>query len=290
MALSKPRVLAEGFVFPEGPRWHGGKLWFSDIHGRQVRTVDLRGKSAVVADLDDKPSGIGFLPDGTPLVTTMEGRKVLKLGPRGPSVYADLSRLPGTGINDMVVDGRGRAYVNLYGVSASPDGPADGIALVTPDGAARKVADGMRLPNGMMVTPDGRTLIAAETFGTRITAFDIGSDGSLSNKRLWADITPHRPDGCCLDAEGAVWAAAITDPAFIRVREGGKITDRIEMKDRLAVACMLGGKDRKTLFLLTNRMAYEDIMPVFGGQVDPRKVCHGAIEVVEVDVPGAGWP
>ena len=289
MAL-KPQVLAEGFLFPEGPRWHEGKLWFSDIHAHQVRTLSLSGKSEVVAEMEDRPSGIGFLPDGTPIVTLMRKCRVLKLGAKGATVFSDLKPLGLRGINDMVVDRHGRAYVDAYGQPDATGSPMDGIAMVTPDGAHRRVAEGMRGTNGLMITPDGKTLLAGETAGQRITAFDIAADGSLSNMRLWADVAPHHPDGSCLDAEGAVWTASPYTSAFIRVREGGRVVDRVPLKDKIAIACMLGGEGRRTLFLLTNGMRHEDISPVFSGQVEASKVCRGIIETVRVDVPGAGWP
>lgn len=275
------RPLLDNLVFPEGPRWRDGKLWFSDMYGGRVLTVDLDGRSELVAEVPQRPSGLGWLPDGRLLIVSMLDRKLLRLDPDGLTTHADLSGLAGGNTNDMVVDPAGRAWIGNFGATAA-DGtraPAQ-IVLVDPDGSARVVADGMLFPNGSVITPDGATLIVAETRGARLTAFSIQEDGSLANRRVWADISPAGPDGICLDAEGAVWVGTYTGGEFLRVREGGEVLERIPTPGRNAVACALGGPDRRTLFLLT-------AVGNLAGEVSQIK---GWIEVTEVDVPGAGWP
>ncbi len=287
---SRPQMLLDDIVFPEGPRWHEGKLWFSDILGKQVRTADLDGNSEVLLAADWRPSGIGFLPDGTPVVTSMLDSKVYRLSPEGPRLHADLSGLPSKGLNDMVVDGQGRAYVDSRGSTGDPSEPDGEVALAMPDGTSRVLLRGLKVPNGMVIAPDGKTLILAECFANRLLAYDIQEDGSLSGQRVFADTGEHSPDGICLDAEGAVWAGSPPSKCFIRVRDGGEIADRIDLPDRTGIACMLGGDDRRTLFLLTNQTDMQGIMKGFSGEVDAREVCRGFIETVRVDVPGAGLP
>jgi sugar lactone lactonase YvrE len=268
-------ILLKGLEFPEGPRWREGKLWFSDMQAYRVMTVDLLGNAEVVLEMPGNPSGLGWLPDGRLLVVSMSDRRLLRLDPDGLTEVADLSALASYTCNDMVVDKKGRAYVGNFGFDHinEPMKPAE-IILVTPDGDARIVADGLAFPNGTVITPDDQTLIVGETYGGRLTAFDIQPDGALTNRRVWADLDDGVfPDGICLDAEGAVWVASPVGSEVLRVLEGGEVTRRIAVSTQ-AYACMLGGPDRRTLFIATS------------GQVEG----SGCIEIIEIDVPGAGLP
>jgi sugar lactone lactonase YvrE len=276
-------VLVGGLGFAEGPRWHDGRLWFSDMGAAQVVTADLDGGVEVVLEVPERPSGLGWLPDGRLLVVSMRNRRVLRRELDGTVVeHADLAGLASFDCNDMVVDGHGRAWVGNAGFDLSVRPlqvrPAE-IVLVLPSGEARVVDDEVVFPNGSVVTPDGGTLIVAETFGQRLTAFTIAQDGGLTDRRLFAALEGHAPDGICLDAEGAVWVADATGSACLRVREGGEVVERIDT-GRGCFACTLGGPDRHTLFLLT--------ADGFQGEAIRRRTA--AIEAVEVDVAGAGWP
>jgi len=279
--MSRPEILLDGLRFPEGPRWRDGRLWFSDMHSREVLAVDLDGRKETIAIVEHEPSGLGWLPDGRLLIVSMRDRRLLRLDPDGLAEVADLSALASFHCNDMVVDARGRAYVGNFGFDlhggAAPS--ATNLILVDTDGSARVAAEDLRFPNGTVITPDGRTLIVGESFGACLTAFDIADDGSLSGRREWARMEKAVPDGICLDAEGAIWAASPVSGAVIRLREGGEVADRIEVEHQ-AFACMLGGPERKTLFLCT------------AAEADPAKTGDrtGRIEFVEVDVPGAGLP
>jgi sugar lactone lactonase YvrE len=284
MATLTPQVLLDGIVFPEGPRWHKGKLWFSDMYGGKVMTVDVAGRSEVIATVPERPSGLGWLPDDRLLIVSMHNRRLLRLDPDGLHTVADVSALVKGDINDMVVDVQGRAYIGSVGfdLAAGESPTADGnIVLVTPDGKARVVADKMQVPNGPVITPDHKTLIVAETFGHRLTAFDIAADGSLSGRRVFADLGERTPDGICLDTEGAVWVSAVFNNEYVRVRPGGEIAQCIPLTGKLAVACMLGGEDRRTLFLLTAETTLEDLA---------KGKAKGWIETVQVEIPGAGIP
>ena len=299
VAESTPRVILGGLIFPEGPRWHDGRLWFSDIHAHTVMSVDIEGGARVEAELSDRPSGLGFLPDGTPLVVAMRERKLLALTANGPVVYADLGRFNADFLNDMVVDGLGRAYVGnrvLEGYTedavagAAREGPGESLLLVPPDGPAEVAVTGLVSPNGTVVTPDGRTLIVAEPRAQRLTAFDIGADGSLANRRVFANAGEAWPDGICLDAEGAVWAGSPMTEEFVRILEGGEITHRVKTPGRWAVAPALGGEDRRTMFLATCRNSLENLQRLEETADDSTSEAVGWIEAVRVDTPGAGWP
>lgn len=275
------RILLGGGAFLEGPRWRGDKLWFSDMHGGQIMTVDINGCTEVIANVPQRPSGLGWLPDGKMLVVSMTDRKLLRMESNGLVEHADLSGLAPHECNDMVVDRQGRAYVGHFGFdhfSHADFQPASLIAVET-DGSARVVASDLSFPNGTVITDDGRTLIVGESYGRRLTAFDVEDDGSLSNRRVWADLRM-APDGICLDAEGCIWVASPTERALVRVREGGVIASRIEV-GRKAIACMLGGRDRRTLFALTS----ETTQPR-----KARELRSASIETFTVDVPGAGLP
>ena len=278
-----PKVIAEGIVFGEGPRWHGGKLWFSDMHGKQVMTVTTEGKLEKVVAVEAKPSGLGWTADDRLLIVSMEDRKLLRRDPDGLKVHADLAPLVGGEPNDMVVDPDGRAFVGNFGfdlLGGESPKPAN-VVCVEPDGSARVVAEEMHFPNGSVITPDRKTFIVAETFAGVLTAFNLKPDGSLSGRRFFAHLGDRQPDGICLDAEGCVWVSCFGQDEFIRVWEGGDIAERVPVPGKRAVACMLGGEDRKTLFLLTAETTIEELA---------QGKSKGRIETVRVDVPGAGFP
>jgi sugar lactone lactonase YvrE len=275
--------LLSGLVFGESPRWHEDRLWFSDMGAREVIAVDLAGTSEVVARVPTGLSGIGFLPDGRLLIVAEGDGVLLRREPDGALVtYADLTTLARTFWNDLVVDGRGNAYVDNVGFNfATGEAFAPGsLALVTPDGAARQVADGLAFPNGMAVTPDNATLIVAESYGAQLTAFDIAADGGLSNRRVWADLPGAHPDGICLDAENAVWYGDVPARQCVRVHEGGEVLQTIEL-DRGCFACALSGAKKGTLFL----MAAE-----FSNAASMAGTRTGQVLTTEAPAPGAGWP
>lgn len=283
MRERRSEVLVEGLRFPEGPRWHDERLVFSDQHDRKVLAVDVHGRLETVVEVPGCPSGLGWLPDGRMLVVSMHDRRLLRLDPDGLTEVADLSEIATWHCNDMVVDARGRAYVGNFGFdldSGDAKPHATVMILVTPDGATRVAADELRFPNGTVITPDGGTLIVGESYGGCLTAFTVRSDGSLTDRRLWAKLDGAVPDGICLDAQGAIWSACPITGRVLRVREGGEVTDVVQVNRKGAYACMLGGPDRTTLFVC----AADASNPEHTG--DRR----GAIETCAVDVPGAGLP
>ncbi len=287
----KTSVLTDNVKFPEGPRWHAGKLWFSDYGTRQIMNVDLQGNVLTLLELPDMAPAFGWTPMGRLILVSPRAGRLLRLDDSELVAFADLSGVAPYGCGELVIDAQGRAYTGSAGYDIFKFGPgyqADPkfgpLVLVTPDGSARIVADGMAFPNGMVITPDGQTLIVAESHANRLTAFTIESDGSLSHRRVWAQFDQgpleHRmnPDGMCLDAEGAVWVASPVTKEVIRVREGAEITQRIPV-DTFPLACMLGGPERRTLFITTT-----EILNPWDSNV------RGRIETTQVDIPGAGLP
>ena len=278
-AIGEPKILMEGIGLGESPRWHDGRLWFSDWVAHEVIALDPSGGHEVMAEVDAFPFSIDWLPDGPMLITA--GQRLLRLEADGSLVtHIDLSDLSDHGWNEIVVDGRGNAYVNSVGFDLmGGEEPKPGIvAVVTPDGSARQVADGLAFPNGMVVTPDDSALIVAESYEGRLTAFEVGEGGELSNRRVWADLG-EGGDGICMDADGAIWS-----PKFqrcVRVREGGEVLDEIEL-DRFCFACMLGGDDGRTLFL--NVAEWNGPEGIFN---EPRT---GRVLAVEAQAPHAGRP
>ncbi len=271
----KTKILLEGLLWPECPRWHEGKLWFSDMDLKKVMTIDLDGNRETIIETQNSPSGLGWTPDNKLLVVSMQDRRLFKLNNKELTEVDDLSSLATYHCNDMVVDKQGRAYIGNFGFdweNKAPFVPAE-VILVTPDGKARVVADDMAFPNGSVITPDDRTLIVAETFAARLTAFTIEDDGSLSDRRVWAKLRAAVADGISLDEEGAIWMAAPGIGKVLRVFEGGKVSHKVKVSTQ-AYACMLGGPDRTTLYVTT---ATNDRLT-------------GKLEFVEVDVPGAGLP
>jgi sugar lactone lactonase YvrE len=269
-------------MFPEGPRFHRGRLWFSDMHACQVMAVDLEGRSEVITEVPGMPSGLGWSPDGELLIVSMQDRRLLRLAGDTLVTVADLSSLASFHCNDMVVDPQGRAYIGNFGFDLNAKAkfaPAE-LILVTPDGAARVVAEEMLFPNGAVITPDGKTLVVAESFGARLTAFEIGPDGGLDKRRVWAQLEKATADGICLDADGACWVASPISNEFLRVREGGEVLERLAC-DQMAIACALGGPEGRTLFCLT------------APSTDPeenQRLQSARIYREEVTAPHAGWP
>jgi len=274
-----------GIAFGEQPRWHDGRLWLSDWGPGEVIAVDLDGESEVVLRIGSFPCCVDWLPDGRLLVVSTRDGLLLRREPDGSLVtHGDLSSVstPAAG-NELVVDGRGNAYVNGGGFNLMAGEPfAPGIiALVARDGSARRVAEGLAFPNGMLVTADNETLIVAESYARRLTAFEIAADGSLSDRRVWADLGDGVPDGICLDAEGAVWYADVPNKRCVRVREGGEVLQTIEL-DRGCFACALGGPDRRTLFMTATEWNGPENM-----FAEPRT---GQVFTAEAPAPGVGWP
>lgn len=251
--MTKSEVLAEGLTFPEGVRWHDGALWFSDMHDQRLMRLVPGAEPETIAMVPGRPSGIGFLPDGTPLVVSQQDRRVLRVEASGPSEHADLSGLAEWHCNDMFVDSHGRAYVGNYGDdSVPPDAPHPTVlVLIEPDGSTRAVASDLWFPNGIAVTPDGKTLIVAETRSVpgRLTAFDVDADGSLSGRRVLTEFEGGFPDGIAVDAEGAVWVAFPFGDELVRVTPAGEVDTRIPFPSPYAVA--LGGPSGRELFVAT---------------------------------------
>jgi sugar lactone lactonase YvrE len=249
--MADTKVLMSGIAFGESPRWHDGRLWFSDWGAGEVIAVGVDGSSEVVLRVESFPFCIDWLPDGRLLVVSGGDGRLLRREHDGSlATHADLTGLSEHPWNDIAVDGQGNAYVGNIGFDFAGGEVGPGIvALVTPDGSARRVADDVEFPNGTVVTPDGSTLIVAESYANRLTAFDIAADGGLSNRRVWADLGDGVPDGICLDAEGAVWYSDVPNKRCVRVREGGEVLQEIQL-DRGCFACALGGADGSTLFMV----------------------------------------
>jgi sugar lactone lactonase YvrE len=277
---TEPHILKTDLAFPESPRWHDGRLWVSDWGAQEVLTVDLEGRSEVITRVESLMC-IDHLPDGRLLVVSPAERRLLRREPDGSLVtHGDLGALREGPWNDIVVDGRGNAYVNNIGFDFPAGEFAPGlVALVSPDGTARQVADGLAFPNGMAVTPDNATLVVAESYGQKLTAFAIAADGSLSNRRTWAEVDDY-PDGICLDADGAIWYADVGNKRCVRVREGGEVLQVIDL-DRGCFACVLGGPDRRTLFMTVNEWSGAETIG------DGRR---GQVLTAEAPARGIGWP
>ncbi|MEH6556754.1 MAG: SMP-30/gluconolactonase/LRE family protein [Oceanicoccus sp.] len=280
--MSEFTTLVDGLIFAEGPRWHDGKLWFSDMHDKKICTVDLDGNLDIVHHAAQDTSGLGWAADGSLLFVSMPDRRLMKLGKDGAEEIADLSPFASFHCNDMIVDKSGRTYVGNFGfdLHGGADHTPANLVMVDVGGSVSIAASDLMFPNGMIISANDKTMIVAETFGACLTAFDIAEDGSLSNRRIWADIKPAVPDGICLDAEGAIWVASPSTNEVIRVLEGGEISDRLAV-DTNAFACMLGGHDGKTLFALTAEESNPDVLQ--GKRT-------GKIEMIRVAVAAAGRP
>ena len=292
------RVLLDGIFFGEGPRWHGGRLWFSDFYARHIASVSPDGDMRVELEWDERTSGLGWMPDGSLLFVSMERRALFRRWQDGRiAQHADLSGVHAHLSNDMVVDAAGRAYVGNFGfdlhrelrargdMAVLADHPTAALALVQPDGAVELAAEGLHFPNGTVITPDGRTLIVGETLAAQLTAFDIGAEGRLGNRRCWAPTMtdmaqPRVPDGICLDADGAVWIASATASECIRIAEGGAVLDVVTATQNV-FACMLGGEDGRTLFMMTAPTSDDE---------EAAREPNGRIELANVEIPRAGLP
>ena len=287
----KLETLMKGLTFGEGPRWHENKFYFSDFYSHKVYSLDLSGKHEVIVEIPNQPSGLGWTPDGTMLIVSMKDRKLMSFKDGLLTERADLTELSGFHCNDMLVDIDGNAFIGNFGFNTY-DGEEikpTNLILVRPGEEPVLAADNLFFPNGTVITPDNKTLIVGETYAARLTAFDKSEDGSLGNRRIWADLkvnaeegTVPLPDGMCIDEEGAIWVASPSTAEVIRVHEGGMISERIPVQTN-AFACMLGGEDRRTLFICTSN----------GSGVDPEAALReksGKIEITQVDVPGCGKP
>ncbi len=286
------KVLAEGIYFGEGPRWRDGRLWFSDFYAHAVKSVSLAGDLRTEFEIDDQPSGLGWMPDGSMLIVSMTKRQLLRRTADGKiGVHADLGHIATFHCNDMVVDATGRAYVGNFGFDLDGEIASRGaasiftdhvtakLACVAPDGAVSVAASDMHFPNGTVITPDGKTMIIAETFACVLTAFDIGADGALSNRRVWAPTGARVPDGIALNADGAVWIANATAPECALIAEGGEVLEVIDT-GAPCFACMLGGDDGKTLFMMT----------AGGSGAHASEAANGKVLIATVDSPHAGRP
>ena len=278
--MAEPRVLAAGIAFGESVRWHDDRVWLADWAAHEILAVDLAGGREVVARAPSLPCCFDWLPDGRLVLTAADGLR--RREPDGTLVvHADLRALSRYGWTDVVADGRGHRWANNVGFDFPGGAFAPGtIALVAADGSARQVGDGVAFPNGMAVTPDDMTLIVAESYGKRLTAFTIAADGSLSDRRVWADLADGVPDGICLDAGGAVWYADVPNRRCVRVAEGGRVLDTVTV-DRGCFSCALGGRDGRTLFIAATEWAGT------GGMAAIAERRTGQLLAVDVEVPAA---
>lgn len=279
------RVVMTGLTFGEQPRWHEDRLWFSDWGTREVIAVDLDGNSEVMLRAPSFPCCVDWLPDGRLLVVSARDGLLLRREPDGALVtHGDVSGLSDPPAqNELVVNGRGNAYLNGGGfnLTAGEEFSPGIVAMISPDGSARRVAGGLSFPNGMLAMPDAQTLIVAESYAKRLTAFEIAADGGLSNRRVWAELGDGVPDGICADAETAVWYADVPNKRCVRVREGGEVLQTINL-DRGCFACALGGADRKTLFMVARE--WRGMENIDGNERT------GQVLTAPAPAPGVGWP
>ncbi len=280
LGMAELTTLLDGRAFLEGPRWHDGALFVSDMHGHEVLRVEGDGACSVVLALDDAPSGLGWLPDGRMLIVAMHARHVLRFDGSAALVHADCTDFAPHEINDMVVDQHGHAFVSQFGYDhhAGEKLRRAPVLRIDPDGSVHQATDALRMANGMVVTADGRTLVVAESVGRRLLGFDLAEDGELSNERVWAELPEgDYPDGICIDAEDAVWISGPASDRFVRVREGGEVLDVVEVPGRHAIACAIGGADGHTLFCCTSSTL---------GEPDASRAARAArVETIQVDVP-----
>jgi sugar lactone lactonase YvrE len=274
-------ALLDSLVFPECPRWRDGRLWFSDVHDRRVYAMTPDGQPEVILQSEDFVGGLGWLPDGRLLFVSMVERKLMRLDPHGVAEVADLSELAPFHCNDMIVDAHGRAYIGNFGfdIDAGAEPTSTGLICVEPDGEAWVVVEQLLFPNGMVITDGGHTLVVAESFGQRLSAYGMNGDGSLANPRVWADLRPNVPDGICLDVAGGIWVADPVNRGVMRVVEGAGPVDWIPT-GRPVYACALGGADGQTLYVCTADSSDPSRTP---------ELRSGRIETTRVDVPAAGY-
>jgi len=290
--VTRATVLTDGLYFGEGPRWHNDRLWFSDFYAHAVKSVGADGVQRVELEMDDQPSGLGWLPDGRLLVVSMADMTLLRQDQDGMKIHADLSELSAHLCNDMVVDTQGRAWVGNFGFDLDTmieengvedviaNHPSTNLVRVDADGSVHLASPDMHFPNGSVITPDGGTLIVAETLSMCLTAFDIEADGALSSRRVWAPVGLRAPDGICLDAMGNVWVANALAPECVLVAEGGEILQTVETS-QFCYACMLGGEDGRSLHMITAQSS---------DKREASAAATGRIEVARVDVGRAGCP
>jgi sugar lactone lactonase YvrE len=290
--MTQSTTLIDGLYFGESPRWHNGRLWFSDFYDKAVKSVDLKGEARLELQLDEQPSGLGWLQDERLLVVCMESLALKRLEKNGLVLHADLSQYSKHLCNDMVVDKQGNAYVGNFGFnldeemqtrgveSVMAEHPKANIVKVTPQGDVSVATGGMSFPNGSVITTDGKTFIVAETLGMCLTAFDIDENGSLSNRREWAATGARVPDGICMNADGNIWAANAVSNECVLFAQGGEVLEVVNTSQN-CYACMLGGVDGKTLFMLTAQSSQAQI-------VSAKRT--GKIEMTKVASPGAGHP
>ena len=308
--MKELKKLIGGLYFGEGPRWHENKLWFSDFYSHKVMTLDENNSLETVCEVPSQPSGLGWLPNGDLLIVSMLDRKILKFSEGSISVHADLSEYVLNKCNDMVVGRDGTAYVGNFGMgNAGESMNSTHLMIVKSDGTVSKGPDNLLFPNGTVITEDGKNLIVAETLGAKLTSFDIEDNGELTNRKLWARTSPlfslliikflsllgfdlskvdfskysknlHVPDGICLDEKNGIWIASPTTKAVVRIEKGGNITDTISTP-KSAFACMLGGKERKTLYVIISNSSDPE-----EAQASP----EGEIHSIEVEIPGVGKP
>jgi sugar lactone lactonase YvrE len=287
------RVLREGLSFGEGPRWREGRLWYSDFYRHGVYSMDPQGEERLEHVVEQQPSGLGWLPDGDLLCVSMLDHQVIRFHDEKPSLFCDIAPYCGFWANDLITSATGVSYVGNFGfdldvmlrdVGAAEmlvhRPPTTNLVVISPDGDVLQVLPDMDFPNGTVITPDGTTLIIGETLSCRLSAFDIAADGTLSNRRVWAQMEFVYPDGMCLDAEGQIWLANAIAPHCLRVREGGEVTAMVET-GQISFACALGGEDRRSLFIMTAPTS---------DRFEIADRHDGRIEVAEVAVPGAGLP
>ncbi len=284
------RLLADGLIFPEGPRWQGECLWFVDMYAGEVWTIDLQGRAERIAQFDDHTAGLGFLPDGDLLVVLKQTQRIMRVRGGAIKLHANLQSLGGNHLNDMVVDEAGRAYVDVRinppNYSQLPPETAepaeDFIACIAPSGACNVVARGLLTPNGLAIDQSGTRFIVAETRGCRLREYRRDrASGGLDSGGVLADLAGVRPNGICLDSEGAVWLGSPNTAQFVRVLPSGAIAESIAVPGRLALACALGGPERRTLFLMTAITTPQELA---------QDRAKGFVEVTEVEVSGAGVP
>jgi sugar lactone lactonase YvrE len=274
--MADTTTLVDGRAFLEGPRWHGGQLYVSDMHGHEVLRVSLDGEVEVVARVDAAPSGLGWLPDGSMLIVSMDDRKLLRLDGTELHEVADCSPFATNEINDMVVDRHGHAFISQFGSNfhaGEPLRPAP-VLRVDPDGSVQEATDPLRFANGMVITADQRTIVIAESAGACLTVYDLADDGALTNKRIWAELGSNVPDGIAIDADDAVWVACPIKNQCVRVVEGGEVTATVETEGEHAIACAVGGDDGGTLFVCTS--------PTVGEPDKSRDLRGARVEVVRI--------
>jgi sugar lactone lactonase YvrE len=287
------RAVRDDLIFGECPRWHRGRLWYSDFYRRGIYSMDAQGEERLEHVVKGQPSGLGWLPDGDLLCVSMLDHQVLRFHDGEPSLFCDISSYCGFWATDMVTSATGVSYVGNFGfdlhamlrdVGAAEmlvnRPPTTNLVVISPDGDILQVVPDMDFPNGTVITPDGTTLIVGETLSCRLTAFDIANDGTLSNRRVWAQMEFIYTDGMCIDAEGQIWLANAIAPSCVRVREGGEITAMVETS-QISFACTLGGEDRRSLYIMTAPTS---------DRFEIADKHSGRIEVAEVVVPGAGLP